>query len=144
MEFAALAWGTLTLVLLIAELLTGTLYFYILAGGSGVTALISYFFNPSVNKEVLIFSITSFVIFIVGQWWSKKRNVPVQRVNNPGADFIGNEYTLTSAIKNGRGHLNIGDSPWVLLGDDMPEGSLVRVVGCDKGTLSVISEQNQQ
>jgi len=134
----ALAWGILTLITLLVEVLTGTMFLYILAGSAGLTALFSYLFETSMTQQMLFYSGSSFAIYFFGSQWLKRRNIPLAKVNNPGAELIGNEYTLTSDIVNGRGKLNIGDAPWSLVGEDMPSGTVVVVASTNKGVLTVL------
>ena len=58
-------------------------------------------------------------------------------LNRRGEQYIGRSFTLETAIDNGVGRVRVGDSLWRAVGDDMPAGSRVKVVGVDGASLKV-------
>ena len=58
-------------------------------------------------------------------------------LNRRAEQFIGQRYTLETAIVGGKGKVRIGDSPWLAEGPDLPAGAEVEVVGVDGTTVKV-------
>ena len=58
-------------------------------------------------------------------------------LNQRGAHYIGQTYTLTEAITQGRGKARVGDGSWIVSGPDAPAGAKVRVIGADGTVLQV-------
>jgi membrane protein implicated in regulation of membrane protease activity len=48
--------------------------------------------------------------------------------------YVGRDFTLAAPVVNGQGKLSIDDTIWKVEGEDLPEGTQVRVVGVD-GTI---------
>ena len=59
------------------------------------------------------------------------------RLNQRGAQLIGRTAVVNQAILQGQGRVRIGESTWRVTGPDMPEGSMVRIIAADGGTLIV-------
>lgn len=58
-------------------------------------------------------------------------------LNQRDRQLVGRLATLTEPIVNGHGRVRLGDTLWRVTGDDMPEGTRVRVVAADNGELRV-------
>ena len=56
-----------------------------------------------------------------------------------GQRHVGRTFTLDQPIANGTGVFRIGDSNWLIKGDDMPAGTLIHVMGTEG--LSLIVEK---
>ena len=51
--------------------------------------------------------------------------------------FVGQSFTLHTAIVRGSGRVQVGDALWTVTGPDLPVGARVRVIGADAMTLKV-------
>jgi inner membrane protein len=60
-------------------------------------------------------------------------------LNQRGAQYIGQTFTLVEPIEQGYGKVRVGDSVWKVAGADAPGGAQVRVVGSDGAVLKVQS-----
>lgn len=60
-----------------------------------------------------------------------------QRLNQRGAQYVGQVFPLVEAIKDGHGKVSIGDTVWLVKGADQPAGTRVRVTGVEGATLRV-------
>lgn len=58
-------------------------------------------------------------------------------LNQRGAHYIGQEFTLFEALQGGSGKIKVGDTVWLAHGADAPAGARVRVVGVDGAVLKV-------
>ncbi len=58
-------------------------------------------------------------------------------LNQRGVQYIGQTFTVSEAISQGRGKAQVGDGSWIVSGPDAPAGTKVRVVGADGTVLQV-------
>lgn len=58
-----------------------------------------------------------------------------------GERYIGRVLTLTDGLRDGTGHVKLGNLRWALRGPDAPAGSRVRVTGVD-GTVLIVDRLN--
>ena len=74
-------------------------------------------------------------------WWQKQKAAakPSDQpgLNQRGSEFVGRTFTLHEAIVGGRGKIKAGDTLWLVIGNDLPAGSLVRVIGLEGVLLRV-------
>ncbi len=128
-------------VLLIVEMMVpSTLFLW-----PGVSALIVGLLKlvvPALTWPVAIsvWAILS-VVTVVG--WTKYRKAhpaPVadSGLNQRGQQYVGQVYTLTKPLENGKGEIKAGDTVWAVTGSDtLPAGVNVRVTGADGARLTV-------
>ena len=84
--------------------------------------------------EVLLFAVSALVSIAAFRLLRKHNPEPESpdpELNNRLTAFMGREYTLKMPIEDGKGRLHLGDGIWTILGEDMPEGSRVRITGVD-------------
>lgn len=83
-----------------------------------------------------------FAVLAVGTafgWRTYRRRYPPPESDHPtlnrrGMQYVGRVFTLATPVINGQGKLSIDDTIWKVEGEDLPEGTQVRVVGVD-GTI---------
>ncbi|HAU5508766.1 TPA: NfeD family protein, partial [Cronobacter sakazakii] len=69
---------------------------------------------------------------------------PDNALNQRGQQLIGQRFTLTQALENGRGQITVGDSVWpVVASSDLPAGTVVEVVALDGIRLRVQASRTQ-
>ena len=51
--------------------------------------------------------------------------------------YVGRHFTLTAPIVDGVGKLQVDDSSWKIMGQDLPAGAHVKVVGTEGTMLRV-------
>jgi inner membrane protein len=59
-------------------------------------------------------------------------------LNQRGAQYVGQEFTLVEPLRGGNGKVTVGDSVWMVQGADAPVGARVRVTGSDGAILKVV------
>lgn len=72
--------------------------------------------------------------------YRKKNPAPEQNngLNQRGSELVGQEYTLSAPIENGKGAVRAGDTMWRVVSDtDIPGGTRIRVIGLDGTSLRV-------
>jgi len=77
-------------------------------------------------------------------WWyywlrGRERKQPPSSLNQRGNQLIGTELLLAEALRDGIGHVHIGDSSWrVQATEDLAAGTPVTVVGVEGITLRIV------
>lgn len=74
-------------------------------------------------------------------WWRRQRSGAAASdqpgLNRRGQELQGRQFVLHEAINGGRGKIKAGDSLWLVVGPDLPVGTLVEVIGQDGVLLKV-------
>jgi inner membrane protein len=89
--------------------------------------------------QLIIFStIAIATVFVVKKFArSDAQASDLPDLNIRGAQYIGREFVVAEPIKGGRGRVRVGDSLWQAEGEDMPEGTRVRVKSVNDAVLMV-------
>lgn len=92
--------------------------------------------------QLILFSVLALVSLVSGRMWLKKHPLKTQdeSLNRRADQYVDRTFTLSEAIVNGQGKVQVDDSIWKVRGPDMDLGSLVRVVGTDGTVLNVEAE----
>ncbi len=134
-------WLGLGLILLILEVLFASGGFLLWLGLAAIiTTIITWFFLGLFwGLQVLIFAVAG-IVCLVG-WWSYLQRNPARsdqpHLNRRGEQYINRIFTLTTAIENGRGTIQVDDSTWRVAGADLPAGTKVRVVAINGVVLQI-------
>ena len=132
-------WLVLGLVLLIAEMATGTTYLLWPAVAAFFTALISFLGFTTWLADVGIFAVLVIVLTLFGQPIVKRwRNAGAANgLNDRAAQLVGVRGVVAS-FANGSGSVKVGDTLWRAVSDEaLEEGAHVQVVSVDGVTLRV-------
>jgi inner membrane protein len=89
--------------------------------------------------QLVLFGVLGFVAIAAFRAY-KQRHPDVSEqptLNQRGAQYIGQVFTLVEAIDHGHGKGRVGDTVWKVRGPDLPAGERVRVVGVDGAVLLV-------
>lgn len=105
----------------------------------GFAALITgalYWAMPDMSLAAQIITFTAASAASIAGWRFYRSKVPEPESPDPTLNhrldaFVGKESVLTKAIENGKGRIQMGDGTWVVLGEDQPKGTRVRIVGID-------------
>jgi membrane protein implicated in regulation of membrane protease activity len=114
--------------------------------GIGVAALVvalllAIFPGLTWHWQFILFAVLSVVITLV--YWKKFRkfNNKTEQplLNSRTARLIGRSVSLLTPIENGTGKVQIEDALWtVSCPEDLPQGTIVDIVGADEMTLLVM------
>lgn len=136
-------WLSLGGVLLAAEMLGASGYLL----WSGVAALIVgvlVWLLPQLPWEWqgAIFAVLTVAVAFLWWYWLRQRPAgapnDAQMLNQRNRQLIGPHATLTEAMHNGIGRINIGDSSWrAQANDDLPVGTDVEVIAVAGVTLVI-------
>lgn len=142
-QISAWHWASLAVVLLVLETL-GTGGFLI---GSSIAAfLMSAIIIISPNMDwkwqLAIFSTSAIVFSLIylKRFAHFNENTDQPNLNNRAAQHIGKRYTLSEAIVNGQGRIQVGDTFWkITCDDDLAASTKIEVTDADSMTLMVKS-----
>lgn len=128
-------------VLLGIEIVTGTFALLWAAMAAGVVGVILFFF-PGLGWEAQFLLFALLAVSSAAGWYLYQKSQPPTETDQPslnrrGTQYIDRHFTLEDAVVNGQGKLRIDDTIWKIEGEDMPEGTKVRVTGLDGTMLRV-------
>jgi membrane protein implicated in regulation of membrane protease activity len=133
-------WLTLGGLLLAAEML-GTSGYLLWSGLAAVAvALIEWLFPLSWTSQGTMFAVMTLLSAFFWYRWMRYRESSQQpnTLNQRGSQLMGMQLTLDNPLKNGLGHVRIGDSSWRVQADsDLPSGTPVIVTGVVGITLMI-------
>ncbi len=137
-------WLVLGVVMVVLEIIMPGIWFLWLGLGALITGTL-VFVLPDLawQIQIAIFCALSIVSVMIGRMVMQRQGEPSDHplLNKRGAQYIGKQYTLENAMKNGQGRVRIGDTMWGVElappGDDLAAGAPVIVTGVDGATLQV-------
>jgi inner membrane protein len=133
-------WWVLGFAFLILEMLTPGFFFMWLGVSGFITGIITGIF-PALSLNVQIFIFSLFTIASVTGWRLYVKRYPIKTdqplLNKRGAQYIGQVFTVTQAIVNGRGKIKVDDSLWKAQGEDCEVNTRVKVTGIHGTVLEV-------
>ena len=137
-------WLCLGGLLLAAEMLGGNGYLLWSGVAAVATGLLAWLLPMGWEWQGVSFALLMLVA--VWLWWrllSRRAGPrPDNALNQRGNQLVGQRFTLTQALINGRGQLTVGDSVWPVIADsDLPAGTAVEVVAIDGIRLRVQARQ---
>jgi len=139
-ENAHWLWWSTGVVLLAGEMLIPGVYLLWIGLAAAITGIFAWA-APALEFEGhgLIFAVLATISIYVGNrfFYQRASTIDDTEVNDRGKSFIGNQYLVVEAIKNGHGHVQVGDSRWMARGPDLPKGVMVNVTSVD-GTVLVV------
>jgi membrane protein implicated in regulation of membrane protease activity len=139
-ELTGWHWLALGVALLLLETLgIGGILIGMGAGAIGVALLLAFVDIPW-QWQVFWFGVLSLLGTVI--FWRYFRVKPAEnatsKLNNRKAQLVGMRASLLLPVKGGRGKVQIQDALWtVSCEQDLPEGTLVEVVGYDDDALLV-------
>ncbi len=132
-------WLVLGLILLIAEMASGTTYLLWPAVAAFITALLAWIAPTGWVVEIVVFGVLILVLTYFGHPLVKRwRNEGAANgLNERGAALIGSRGVV-STFANGVGSVRVQDTVWRALSeDDLLAGQEVEVTAVDGATLKV-------
>jgi inner membrane protein len=127
-------WGSVALLLLSLEMILPGFYFLWFGIASAVVAVILIFI-PELGPiaQWISFAIAAIVLIGVSRAWTRRHPIGTDQpmLNRRGMQYVGQVFTLDTPIHDGRGRLKITDTEWPISGENLPAGTVVKVVGTD-------------
>lgn len=102
----------------------------------GVVALLPL----SVVWQLALFALLSLISVLIGLkvYGFKKKNRPININKIRGSEYIGRRYILEAPVRNGEGRLSMGDSSWIIKGEDCEVGTQIEITDVSVNTLHFI------
>ncbi len=142
LHFNHWSWWTLALVLFVIELLApGVFFLWIGLAALAVGFIALLLPDMAWQIDFAIFAVLGVISAVLGRryWKPNASDSPDPTLNQRGAQYIGQLFTLQTAIENGHGRMMVGDGSWLVSGPDLPSGSRVRVTAAEGARLKVES-----
>jgi membrane protein implicated in regulation of membrane protease activity len=134
-------WLGLGLLLIVTEmaLAPGSYLLWIGLAALGMAAIASAT-TLSISAELTLFGVLALASGVLGWVVYGRRAVDdaAQELHDPARTLLGKVVIIATAIENGIGQAQIGDSVWRVSGPDMAAGSKARIVSVDGATLVVV------
>jgi inner membrane protein len=134
-------WLALGVVLLIAELTTGTTYLLWSAVAAWLTGLVLLFVPIALPAQLTIFAVTTLAITLTGRSYVKGRLLGGggdEAMNDRAKQLIGARAVAAGGFEHGVGRVKLGDSEWRgVSADAIGAGDAVVVVAVEGATLTV-------
>ncbi len=91
------------------------------------------------KSQLLVFSVLSVATIVAFRVYQRKHPARTDQpeLNRRSRQYIGRSFRLGEPIVNGMASLHVDDSTWRIVGDDMPAGETITVVGVDGVLLKV-------
>lgn len=133
-------WWIAGVGLVALEILVPGTFFLWLGVSAGATGLLLLALpHLEWQHQMLVFSVLAVGSIYLGRklWRPERRETDQPTLNRRGEQYVGRVVTLAEPIANGRGKARIGDTLWLVSGEDMPVGTEVRVIGIEGTVLRV-------
>jgi len=132
-------WWILAALLAAVEAVAPGIFFIWFGAAAAIVGLATLIL-PGMGWEiqVFLFAILAAVAVFIGRRFVHRRTESRDpALNRRGERYVGRQFTLETAIVNGRGSIKVDDSVWRATGPELPAGRRVKVVGADGTVLRV-------
>ncbi len=139
-ENADWLWWSVGVVLLAGEMVLPGVYLLWIGVASLVTGVVAWVV-PEWGFEVhgMVFAAMATISVYLGNryFYQKTGAIEDAEVNVRRKKLVGRTFEVVEPIKNGSGHVQVGDSRWLAQGPDLEKGALATVTSVD-GTVLVV------
>jgi len=136
------SWWIFALALFVIELLAPGVFFLWLGLAAVVVGFVALLLpDLGWQTDVVIFAVLGIFSAVVGRryWKPEQGDSADPTLNQRGVQYVGQVFTLQTAIENGHGRMTVADGSWLVTGPDLPSGAKVRVTGVEGARLKVES-----
>ena len=132
-------WWILAALLAAVEAMAPGIFFIWFGAAAAIVGLATLILpGMGWDIQVFLFAILAAVAVFIGRRFLHRRmESPDPALNRRGERYVGRQFTLETAIVNGRGSIKVDDSVWRAEGPELPAGRRVKVVGADGTVLRV-------
>jgi inner membrane protein len=132
-------WFIAATVLAIMEIVAPGIFMIWLAMAAAATGIATMMLDFGWQLQLVTFAVLAVAAVFAGRGYLKRNPVLTDDsgLNRRGERLVGEVVRVVDAIENGRGKVQVGDSPWLAEGPDAPAGAQVRVIGVEGATLIV-------
>lgn len=132
-------WWVLAIALVALEVtLSGAYFFLWLAGSAAVTGFLAAIPGVPWQAQLAAFAVMALVsLFLWRRFKPSESETDQPALNQRAHRYIGGRFTLNEPIVNGVGKLIVADTTWKITGEDLPEGTQVKVTDVEGVALRV-------
>jgi len=132
------SWLTIAFLVLIIELMSGTYFLLAIAGGAFLTSMLSWWLQPSITIELLIFALSSAASYTLLLFFRKKKSLP----NTDGTThMLGQHVEVIEGIES-HGRVRYKGVIWQAESTELlKKGEFAKIIAVHGSTLSVSSIQ---
>ena len=139
-EFGAWNWLIFGAVLFILEAVVPGVFLIWFGLAALVTGIFAFALDIGWQVELLIFMSLAVLSAFAGlkvAGYGVDEDGENSQLGHRAERYIGQEFVVEQAIRNGRGKVRLGDSLWPVKGGDADKGVTVRVTGVEGNALLV-------
>ena len=132
-------WWILAALLAAVEAVAPGIFFIWFGAAAAIVGLATLIL-PGMGWEIQVFLfaiLAAVAVFIGRRFLHRRMESPDPALNRRGERYVVRQFTLETAIVNGRGSIKVDDSVWRAEGPELPAGRRVKVVGADGTVLHV-------
>ena len=132
-------WWILAALLAAVEAVAPGIFFIWFGAAAAIVGLATLIL-PGMGWEIQVFLfaiLAAVAVFIGRRFLHRRMESPDPALNRRGERYVGRQFTLETAIVNGRGSIKVDDSVWRAEGPELPAGRRVKVVGAEGTILRV-------
>lgn len=115
--------------------------FFLWAAVAAIVVGFIVLFMPTLHVayQLLAFGLLSIITLLLSKLMLKQLSAHSDEpyINQRNAEYIGKVYTLSTAIEDGSGYVQIGGTSWRVDGPDCSKGTKVKVIGVEDVYLRV-------
>jgi len=140
MRIELIVWAGLALLLIAAETIApGVFLLWLGLAAAAVFLVVLVVPDLAPIWQAAAFIVLAFVSIAIYIKYFRDNLKPSEQplLNRRSEQLVGQVFPLESPIINGRGRLKVGDAFWAAEGEDLPEGTRVRVISARDGSLQV-------
>lgn len=134
-------WLALALVLLVAEIASGTTHLLWPAAAAFVLAVVRSFTGLDWPLEIALFGALTLLLTLTGRHYVKGgwlKHGASEGLNDRAAQLVGQRALVEAAFENGVGRVKLGDTVWRATAEGaLDAGQSVEIVGAEGSTLKV-------
>ena len=108
---------------------------------AGIVGVVSFILpSMSLETQIALFAILAVVSVVIGRIVMRRviEEDDGSTLNRRADQYVGRTTELVADIVNGTGKVKLGDTMWIVEGDDMPAGTRVTVKAADGVRLKVV------
>ncbi len=141
---AAVVWFIAGFVLFLLEFVMPGFILFFFAVGAWIVAILTLFFDLSINSQLIIFLVSSILTILLFRKWVKKIILTRKAVSEIEEELIGKTGRAETFIGPGQnGKIDFKGTSWEAQSDDKIEkGENVTIIGNDSILLFVKSTKN--
>ena len=137
--FTHWSWFILALALAALEIVAPGAFMIWLASAALATGILTLLLGLGWELQLVAFAVLAIASVLWGRSYLRRNPPPStnELLNRRGERMVGEVVTVIEAIEGGEGRVQVGDSPWIAAGPDMPAGSRARIRSVDGSRLIV-------